>query len=162
MIVSLPVILLLSLPHRPPSQHYSQSDPAKLLSEIMSLPCSEPSIGLLSYSEEKSKSYRGQEDPVWSGPYHSVPFIHSAPAALAPGYCSDTPGAHLLQGLCTGRSLFLESPSTESRMICSSRSLWKCHPHGDTSPDLLFTVTLPSNPCVPFLLYLSPEHLLSF
>lgn len=78
--------------------------PAKMLSEIMSLPCSRPSIGLPSQRSEAPQRSGG---PVTVRPSAPVPF----------GHCSSSTGPRLLtlqvqlfQGLCTGHSLLLEPP----------------------------------------------------
>lgn len=140
------------------SQHSSQSDPAKMLSEIMSLP-----LRTLHWCPT---SYRGTAKVLQrSGrPARALPpcplLTPSAPAALASGLLLGSLGARLFQGLCTSGSLFLEPLSPDSGMVCSFRSSLKCHLHGDTSPGLLFMVTLPNNPSVPGSLFL--QSTLSF
>lgn len=89
-----------------PSQHSSHSDPARALRASTSLPCSQPSVGLPSHSEEPSPAEARR-----AGDRQAI-----RACALRP-LCSGSTGPRLLplqpqlfQGRCSGRSLLLEPP----------------------------------------------------
>lgn len=104
----------------------SQSDPAKMLSEITPLCCSEPCGSPI--------SLRKSQSPHPASRAACSPSTTLFQWRRPPGCCSGAPGARLFQGLCTSSFLLPEPPALESYMICSFRPLLNCHLHSDTSP----------------------------
>lgn len=128
--------------------------PAKTLSEVVSLPGSNPSIGLPSPSEEQSpaEARRAGDSQALCAPALRPLWPGSA------GPRAHTAGPQLSQGLRTGRPLLPEPPpQTAAGRAPSGHYL---HVTFTGSPPVTLAVTPPSNPCaIPFCL--CPERFLS-